>query len=179
MTNQDKQYEIAFWEINPEEKGSRRIVRIPTTKEAFDDYYRPINAFRKAEQRHGRCVCPANCRLLCNMDCDTCRYRVSGNMDSLNETIEDDDGNTTERIDTIPDIGTDIEADYEYADLIRRLREKLNDLTPEYQEICRLIMDGMNEREMAAEMNTSKTTLHRHKEDALSILREDLDKYFI
>ena len=177
MTSNDKQYEIVFWEINPEEKGKRRIVRVPTTKEAFDDYYRPINAYRKTEQRHGRCVCPADCRLLCNMDCGNCLYKVAGDTDSLNETIEDGDGNTTERIETIA-ADTDIEAEYAYAELIRRLREKLNDLTPEYREICRLIMDGKNEREMAAELNTSKTTLHRHKEDALNILREALEKYF-
>ena len=177
MTSNDKQYEIAFWEVNPEENGKRRIVRVPTTKEAFDDYYRPINTYRKNEQRHGRCVCPADCRLLCNMDCGNCRYKVAGDTDSLNETIEDGDGNTTERIETIA-ADTDIEAEYAYTDLIRRLREKLNDLTPEYQEICRLIMDGKNEREMAAELHTSKTTLHRHKEDALGILREALEKYF-
>ena len=33
---------------------------IPCTEEEFQEYYRGINAFRRKEQRHGRCVCPSN-----------------------------------------------------------------------------------------------------------------------
>ena len=121
MENNEKQYTIIFWEIDPEEKGKKRIVRVPTTREAFDDYYRPINAYRKNEQRHGRCVCPARCRLLCNMDCETCQYRVLGDACSLNEAVEDDEGNTTERIETIA-ADTDIQAEYEYKELLSQQR---------------------------------------------------------
>ena len=178
MANNDKQYEITFWEISPEENGKRQIVRIPTTKEAFDEYYRPINAFRKKEQRHGRCVCPHEARLLCNMDCLTCAYRVTGDTQSLNEPIHDGDGDLTERLDITSTEEADLQADCEYAELIHRLHEKLDELSPEYQRICCLIMDGKNERDMAAELGTSKTTLHRHKKDALNILREALKEYF-
>ena len=60
--------------------------RIPVTKEEFDNYYRDINAYRQKQQYHGRCVCPQNKRLDCDMDCETCPFRRAGNMLSLNYT---------------------------------------------------------------------------------------------
>lgn len=176
MDNFEKQYTITFWEINPEENGEKRIVRIPTTKEAFDEYYRPINAYRKTEQRHGRCMCPTKMHLLCNMDCATCKYRISGDTESLNAKV-DYEGDE-DHIDLIEAPGSDFVPDLLNAELIRELHRKVDELSPEYQQICRSIMAGKPERDMAVEMNLSKTSLHRRKEKALTILREALKNYF-
>lgn len=58
--NQSKQYRIYI-------KGSKSWVDV--NKEFYTNYYRDINAYRKRQQEHGRCVCPASKRYLCDMDC--------------------------------------------------------------------------------------------------------------
>lgn len=51
--NQSKQYRIYI-------KGSKSWVDV--NKEFYTNYYRDINAYRKRQQEHGRCVCPASKR---------------------------------------------------------------------------------------------------------------------
>lgn len=63
--------------------------RIPCTKEQFDDYYRDINAYRRTQQNHGRCVCPPSNRLSCDMDCYSCPYHTLGDMSSLDSGLKD------------------------------------------------------------------------------------------
>ena len=63
--NQSKPYRIYI-------KESKSWVDV--NKEFYTDYYRDINAYRKRQQEHGRCVCPASKRYLCDMDCMTCPY---------------------------------------------------------------------------------------------------------
>ena len=46
--NQSKQYRIYI-------KESKSWVDV--NKEFYTDYYREINAYRKRQQEHGRCVC--------------------------------------------------------------------------------------------------------------------------
>ena len=58
------------------------------TEEQFQDYYRDINAYRRKEQRHGRCVCPSSKRLSCDIDCGHCPYVRDGDMLSLDETMK-------------------------------------------------------------------------------------------
>ncbi|WP_158563138.1 hypothetical protein [Agathobacter rectalis] len=48
--NQSKQYRIYI----KESKGW-----VDVNKEFYTDYYREINAYRKRQQEHGRCVCTA------------------------------------------------------------------------------------------------------------------------
>lgn len=69
MPNQDKQYTIYLRSAN---------LRVPCTKQQFDDYYRDINAYRRTQMNHGRCVCPPSKRLQCDMDCCTCPHRTNG-----------------------------------------------------------------------------------------------------
>lgn len=58
--NQSKQYRIYI-------KESKSWVDV--NKEFYTNYYRDINSYRKRQQEHGRCVCPASKRYLCDMDC--------------------------------------------------------------------------------------------------------------
>ena len=90
--------------------------RIPCTKEQFDDYYRDINAYRRTQQNHGRCVCLPSKRLSCDMDCYSCPYHTPGDMSSLDSGLKDDDGEEMNWLDhlqeTMPDLQTPSPADY-------------------------------------------------------------------
>ena len=82
--NQEKQYRIFL-------KSTQQWV--PVSKTDFDNYYRDVNAYRRRQQEHGRCVCPASKRYLCDMDCCTCRFHKGGDELSLDYTVTDEDGN--------------------------------------------------------------------------------------
>lgn len=82
--NQSKQYRIYI-------KESKSWVDV--NKEFYTNYYRDINAYRKRQQEHGRCVCPASKRYLCDMDCMTCPYVKAGDQLSLDNTVSDGEGN--------------------------------------------------------------------------------------
>ena len=69
MKNNDNQYYIYI-------RSTKE--RIPCTEEEFHNYYRDISVFRRKQQRHGRCVCPENKRLDCDMDCASCPFRRAG-----------------------------------------------------------------------------------------------------
>ena len=75
--NQSKVYRIYI-------KGSKNWVDV--NKEFYANYYREINTYRKRQQKHGRCVCPASKRYLCDMDCFTCPYAKAGEQLSLDNT---------------------------------------------------------------------------------------------
>lgn len=83
MKNNDNQYYIYI-------RSTKE--RIPCTEEEFHNYYRDISVFRRKQQRHGRCVCPENKRLDCDMDCATCPFRRAGDGLSLDYTTTDEDG---------------------------------------------------------------------------------------
>ena len=74
MKNNDNQYYIYI-------RSTKE--RLPCTEEEFHNYYRDISVFRRKQQRHGRCVCPENKRLDCDMDCATCPFRRAGDGLSL------------------------------------------------------------------------------------------------
>ena len=82
--NQSKQYRIYI-------KGSKSWVDV--NKEFYTNYYLDINSYRKRQQEHGRCVCPASKRYLCDMDCMTCPYAKAGDQLSLDNTVSDGEGN--------------------------------------------------------------------------------------
>lgn len=92
--NQSKQYRIYI-------KGSKSWVDV--NKEFYTNYYRDINAYRKRQQEHGRCVCPASKRYLCDMDCMTCPYAKAGDQLSLDNTVSDGEGNEKSWLDDMPD----------------------------------------------------------------------------
>ncbi len=58
MTNQDKQHHIYI-------RSTKQ--RVPCTKEQFNDYYRDINAYRRTQMNHGRCVCLPSKWLTCDI----------------------------------------------------------------------------------------------------------------
>ena len=166
--NQSKEYRIYI-------KESKSWVDV--NKEFYTNYYRDINAYRKRQQEHGRCVCPASKRYLCDMDCLTCPYAKAGDQLSLDNTISDSDGNEKSWLDDMPDESTAIAEVLEDAELLHALYAKLNELDPEGRLICQLIMQGKSERDCGKEMELSRNTFVYRRDKLFKKLRSELKDY--
>ena len=166
--NQSKQYRIYI-------KESKSWVDV--NKEFYTNYYRDINAYRKRQQEHSRCVCPASKRYLCDMDCLTCPYAKAGDQLSLDNTVNDGDGNEKSWLDDMPDESAAIAEVLEDAELLHALYAKLNELDPEGRLICQLIMEGKSERDCSKEMGLSRNTFVYRRDKLFQKLRSELKDY--
>lgn len=92
MSKKEKQYKIYIRSLK---------VSVPVDKQTLDEYYRPINAYRRTAENHGRCICPEKNRLMCDMDCLTCPYHTSGDMSYLDDNRIDESGNEMPRLDKL------------------------------------------------------------------------------
>jgi len=152
--------------------------RVPVSKTDYDNYYRDINAYRRKQQEHGRCVCPASKRYLCDMDCCNCRFRKGGDELSLDYTIIDEDGNEKRWLDDVPDDDPSAQSILEERELLDVLMSKLNELEPDGRRICELLLQDKTEREIAAIMGISQqSTINYKKKKAFKMLRELLRDY--
>ncbi len=148
---------------------------VPVTKEFYDNYYREINTYRRRQQKHGRCECPASKRYLCNMDCWTCSYLTSGDTSSLNDTFDDGEGNEVEHQDFLSDLSPTVESIIEDQELLNRLFDALEQINPHYAKICWLWANGSSERDIAKALGIkSQSTLNYQRRQALSQLKEIL-----
>lgn len=129
---------------------------VQVSKADYDNYYRDINAYRRRQQEHGRCVCLASKRYLCDMDCWTCRFRKAGDELSLDYTVTDEDGNEKSWLDDLPDDGPSAQSVLEERELLDTLLCKLDELDPDGRRICELLLQDKSEREIAAIMGISQ-----------------------
>jgi RNA polymerase sigma factor (sigma-70 family) len=151
---------------------------VSVSKTDYDNYYRDINAYRKRQQEHGRCVCPASKRYLCDMDCWNCSFRKAGDLLSLNCTITDDDGNKKSWLDDLEDDTPCTQSILEESELLEALLQKLDKLDPDGKRICELLLQDKSEREIAAIMGiSSQSTINYKKKKAFEALRELLRDY--
>lgn len=151
---------------------------VPVSKADYDNYYRDINAYRRRQQEHGRCVCPARKRYLCDMDCWTCRFRKAGDELSLDYKITDDDGNEKSWLDDLADDAPSALSIIEDRELLDALMTKLGELDPDGRRICELLIQDKTEREIAAIMGISRqSTVNYKKKKAFETLRELLRDY--
>lgn len=174
MKTNDKQYRIYI-------RSTKQWV--PCTKEQFDDYYRDINAYRRTQMNHGRCVCPPSKRLMCDMDCWTCPYRTSGDLSSLDSGRIDDEGDEMNWLDHLqeemPDLQTpsneDIVTDALY---MRQLLARLNEVMPQALEIGRLRQMGLSEDSIAEEIGTGRKTYAYRIKKAAELLKKEFPEFF-
>ena len=170
--------------INDNESTERKIYLkdlhqwVPVSKADFDNYYRDINAYRRRQQEHGRCVCPASKRYLCNMDCCTCRFHKGGDELSLDYTVTDEDGNEKSWLEDLPDDRPSAQSVMEDRELLDTLLHKLDELDPEGRRICELVMEGRSERDCGKEMGMARNTFV-YKRDKLFAALADYLKDFI
>ena len=168
--------------INDNESTERKIYLkdlhqwVPVSKTDFDNYYRDVNAYRRRQQEHGRCVCPASQRYLCDMDCCTCRFHKGGDELSLDYTVTVKDGN--EKSWLLPDDRPSAQSVMEDRELLDTLLHKLDELDPEGRRICELVMEGRSERDCGKEMGMARNTFV-YKRDKLFAALADYLKDFI
>lgn len=156
---------------------------VPCTKEQFDDYYRDINAYRRTQMNHGRCVCPPSKWLMCDMDCWTCPYRTPGDLSSLDSGRIDDEGDEMNWLDHLqeemPDLQTpsneDIVTDAMY---MRQLLARLNEVMPQALEIGRLRQLGLSEDAIADEIGTGRKTYAYRIKKAAELLKKEFPEFF-
>lgn len=127
-------------------------------KEFYTNYSREINAYRKLQQEHSRCVSPASKRYLCDMDCLTCPYAKAGDQLSLDNTVNDGDGKEKSWLDDVLNESAAIAEILEDAEPLHALYAKLNELDLEGRLICQFIMQGKSERDCGKEMGLSRNT---------------------
>lgn len=170
--------------INDNESTERKIYLkglhqwVPVSKTDFDNYYRDVNAYRRRQQEHGRCVCPASKRYLCDMDCYTCRFHKGGDELSLDYTVTDEDGNEKSWLEALPDDRPSAQSVMEDRELLDTLLHKLDELEPEGRRICELVMEGRSERDCGKEMGMARNTFV-YKRDKLFAALADYLKDFI
>ena len=167
--NHEKQYKIFI-------KSTHQW--IPVSKTDFDNYYRDINAYRRRQQEHGRCVSPASKRYLCDMDCCTCRFHKGGDELSLDYTVTEEDGNEKSWLEDLPDDRPSAQSVMEDRELLDTLLHKLDELDPEGRRICELVMEGRSERDCGKEMGMPRNTFV-YKRDKLFAALADYLKDFI
>lgn len=166
--NQSKEYRIYI-------KESKSWVDV--NRDFYTNYYREINAYRKRQQAHGRCVCPTSKRYIYDLDCLTCPYAKAGDQLSLDNTVSDGDGNEKSWLDDVPDESAAIAEVLQDAELLNALYVKLNELDPEDRLICQLIMEGKSERDCVKEMGLSRNTFVYRSDKLFQKLRSELKDY--
>lgn len=174
MKTNDNQYYIYL-------RSSKQ--RVAVTKEQFDDYYRDINAYRRTQQNHGRCVCPPSKRLLCDMDCFNCPYRTEGDVSPLDEGLSFEDGNEMTRLDylqrKLPDLqvpsSEEIATDTLY---MRQILTRLYELMPQAIEIGRLRQQGLSEDAIADQIGVGRKTYAYRLKKVAETLRNEFPEFF-
>jgi len=180
-TTENGAYEIWIKESVPSKSQygySTKIIRVPVTKEQFEEYYRPVNTFRRKMQRHHRCACPENMRLICDMDCTNCQYHCHGDEMSLNEIVTDEEGNAVEFGDLIPSTE---DSPYEVImkkELYAELHKCVEELPPYQKRIIKLFMEGKSEDEIGQLLSRDSKAIHYQKKRIFQELRKKLEKFY-
>ena len=152
--------------------------RIPVTQQEFNDYYRDINAFRKKQQRHGRCVCPERKRLDCDMDCVTCPFQRAGDDLSLDYTTVDDEGNEQAWVDTLANDSPLMDEIIADSQQLEQLFIRLKELMPEAIQIGELRLDGHTDVDIAKRIGIRNTTFRSRLERVKKVLVQEFPEIF-
>ena len=169
MKNNDNQYYIYI-------RSTKE--RIPCTEEEFHNYYRDISVFRRKQQRHGRCVCPENKRLDCDMDCATCPFRRAGDGLSLDYTTTDKDGTEIRWAENLEDPSPLIEDIVADGIQMTALFKRINELMPQAIEIGKLRQQGLTERQIEVEIGVGRKTYAYRLKKVREILAKEFPEIF-
>lgn len=151
---------------------------IPVSKKEFDDYYRDINAYRRTQMNHGKCVCPSSKWLSCDMDCVTCPFSRAGDSRSLDMPHISDDGTETPWVDDIPTDAPLLEEIVTNAAEMKELYARLSELMPEAVTIGQLRLDGVKDVDIAQIIGIKNTTFVMRLKKARSILEKEFPEIF-
>lgn len=173
MTNNEKQYYIFLRSNN---------LKVPCTKEQFNDYYRDINAYRRTQMNHNRCVYPPSKWLMCDMDCHTCPYRTTGDILYFDNTITDDYGHEKTHLDYLqekmPDLITPPLEDFvSEAIYFKEILNRLCEIMPQAIKIGKLRQLGLSEEAIAKEIGVGRKTYAYRIKKAQQILENEFPDF--
>lgn len=135
---------------------------IPVTDEIYETYYRPVWRAQKAAKKAGQCNCQSEMLWKCDGDCFTCSFHKAGNTLSMDAPVEGTDDNENICLgDTLADRDSDFTGMLADKLLLEQLLDELAVQDPAGSRICKLIIDGLSEREAAVEMNMARSTFKR------------------
>ena len=146
---------------------------IEVSKEAHDDYYRDINAYRRTQQNHGRCVCPKADYRDCDMDGWTCKYRRCGDTLSLDCPTSNDEGDEETMLDKMVDEASDTAEIAADQLLLEALIKRMDKLAPGIFRAFELRRDGLSDTEIAQELDIPRTTLLSRMKKVTATLTEE------
>lgn len=147
-------------------------VSVPCTDEEFKEYYRGINAFRRREQRHGRCACPANQRFACDMVCGHCPHIRIGDTLSLEEVVFENEGICY--LDLVTEESRLIDEMIIEAEALKVVLKRIEEIMPVAILIGRLRIAGYTETEIERLIHINRRTYAYR----LKKLRRTIEKEF-
>ena len=161
--------------LNQENSSKSRYIKIdgkkvPVSEEVYKAYYRPIWALHNKMQNHGCCTC-TDWRDCCG-DCGSCRFRVAGDVSSI-EAMTEETGDHADFLSSEEDVNSIVMDKI----LLDELFKEMKALDPEGQQMCRLYMAGKSERQMEQILNLSHGTFQRHWAKVKDHLAEKLQSY--
>ena len=125
--------------------------KVPVSEKIYQAYMRPVWAEQKRRERAKRCRIGG---VRCAGDCRQCPYQRTGTAVSL------------ERLDEVNHMPVDLSADVQEIVEGRMLLEG--------QLLCRLLLDGESERQIAGRLGISQVAVNKRKQRVFAILREAL-----
>ena len=156
-------------------KSAREWVDVP--EELYREHIRHYDSFRKKQKSRGECVCPKSRFWLCDGDCLTCEFHCSS-MDSLDYSIENEDGDVCSPLDRRCDPSPTIESIVCDKVELDRLFARLNELMPEAIEIGRLRQQGLSDSAIADALGIKRTTFLSRLKKVKALLVDEYPDFF-
>lgn len=166
MSNNDKHY---FIPVNG--------TPIEVSEEVYRTYYRPIWNTRYHAQHNGECCCTKEQLWQCDGVCPGCSFYTAGRKVSTSTPIGSEDNGVTLE-DTLADTAPSVESVLMEEELLTALYKELERLDPDGKRICKLLLEGKSEREIAKDMGKRQSTINYKKNKVFAILREALKDFY-
>ena len=150
---------------------------IPVSEEMYLDHTRWIANERYRARRDHRCG--NNDYTKCNGDCGHCIYQIPGDvlyMDSLVNTNNDHSGDSSFGFD-IPDTSASVEDLVVNEIMLTSLLKDLDSIMPDGAQIFSLIAHGFTERQVAARLGISQSTLSYRKNKLFNYIRQHREDF--
>ena len=151
---------------------------IEVSEDVYFAYYRPIWKVLKNAQRKGECCCPVDELWKCGGECNDCPYRVESDPDEISQTTAIQEHLDLTIMDALPSKEMSPENAAISHDFLSALKMEIDQLSPLDREICLLYLSGMTEREIASEVNRSRSKVNEHKHRILMRLKSALQEYY-
>ena len=171
MSKEKRKYHYPVRDANDPEVI--HLMEIP--ENVYRAVYPDIWRICKKMQKAGRCACPGSKVYLCDADCSLCSFKRQGGFVSLDAPLNQ---NTDFKVEYIVQSNAMTPQEMlEEKDLIEVLHREIEGLDQYGKEVCRFLMEGKTDREIADYFGISQSTFNYRKRKILSALRASLEGY--